>query len=79
MTSAKPVYLLDFMPDDWREAVAPHVDPAVVAALSSFVVEEYRSGTVYPRKQDIYAAYRLCPLAATRGVVERMLSASAST
>ncbi|WP_238011335.1 uracil-DNA glycosylase [Dactylosporangium sp. AC04546] len=64
--SAKPVYLLDFLPDDWREAVTPYVDPAVVAALSSFVVEEYRSGTVYPRKQDIYAAYKLSPLATTR-------------
>ncbi|GGM12511.1 uracil-DNA glycosylase [Dactylosporangium sucinum] len=67
--SAKPVYLLDFLPDDWREAVTPYVDPAVVAALSSFVVEQYRSETVYPRKQDIYAAYRLSPLAATRVLI----------
>jgi uracil-DNA glycosylase len=66
---AKPVYLLDFMPDDWREAVAPYVDRAVVAALSEFVVEQYRSGPVYPRKQDIYAAYQLCPLAGTRVLI----------
>ncbi|MER7277575.1 uracil-DNA glycosylase [Dactylosporangium sp. NPDC000244] len=67
--TAKPVYLLDFMPDDWREAVAPHVDAGVVAALSSFVVEEYRSAVVYPRKQDIFAAYRLCSLADTRVLI----------
>ncbi|GAA2583330.1 uracil-DNA glycosylase [Dactylosporangium fulvum] len=67
--SAKPVYLLDFLPEDWREAVTPYVDPAVVAALSSFVVEQYRSTTVYPRKQDIYAAYQLSPLAATRVLI----------
>jgi uracil-DNA glycosylase len=67
--STKPVYLLDFMPDDWRAAVAPHVDSAVVAALSSFVVEQYQSGAVYPRKQDIFAAYRLCPLQATRVLI----------
>ncbi|WP_327005507.1 uracil-DNA glycosylase [Dactylosporangium sp. NBC_01737] len=66
---AKPVYLLDFMPDDWREAVTPYVDAAVVAALSSFVVEQYQSAVVYPRKQDIFAAYRLCPLAATRVLI----------
>jgi uracil-DNA glycosylase len=65
----KPVYLLDFLPDDWREAVAPYVDADAVAALSSFVVEEYRSGPVYPRKQDIYAAYKLCPLAGTRVLI----------
>jgi uracil-DNA glycosylase len=63
------VYLLDFMPEDWREAVTPFVDPAVVAALSAFVVEEYRAGPVYPRKQDIYATYRLCPLATTRVLI----------
>ncbi len=67
--STKPVYLLDFMPDDWREAVTPFVDPAVVAALSSFVVEEYKTATVYPRKQDIYAAYRLSPLTDTRVLI----------
>ncbi|GAA3281819.1 uracil-DNA glycosylase [Dactylosporangium vinaceum] len=65
----KPVYLLDFMPDDWRAAVSPYVDPDVVAALSAFVVEQYNSGPVYPRKQDIYAAYKLCPLAATRVLI----------
>ncbi|WP_433057900.1 uracil-DNA glycosylase [Dactylosporangium sp. CS-033363] len=64
-----PVYLLDFMPEDWREAVTPYVDPTTVAALSSFVVEQYNSGVVYPRKQDIYAAYKLSPLASTRVLI----------
>ncbi|MFI5908763.1 uracil-DNA glycosylase [Dactylosporangium sp. NPDC051541] len=67
--SAEPVYLLDFMPDDWRAAVSPYVDRDVVAGLSAFVVEQYRSGPVYPRKQDIYAAYKLCPLAQTRVLI----------
>lgn len=66
---AKPVYLLDLLPDDWRAAVEPHVDAGVVAALSSFVVKEYQSAAVYPRKQDIFAAYRLCPLADTRVLI----------
>ncbi|WP_433217221.1 uracil-DNA glycosylase [Dactylosporangium sp. CS-047395] len=64
-----PVYLLDFMPEDWRAAVTPYVDPTTVAALSSFVVEQYNSGVVYPRKQDIYAAYKLSPLASTRVLI----------
>jgi uracil-DNA glycosylase len=67
--STKAVYLLDFLPADWREAVSPYIDADVVVALSSFVVEEYLSATVYPRKQDIFAAYRLCPLAATRVLI----------
>jgi uracil-DNA glycosylase len=64
-----PVYLLDFLPDDWRTAITPHVDPAVVRALSAFVVQEYRTTTVYPSKSDLYAAYRWCPLASTRVLI----------
>jgi len=66
---AKPVYLPDLLPDDWRAAVTPYVDATAMAALSSFVVEQYRSATVYPRKQDIFAAYRLCPLVGTRVLI----------
>jgi uracil-DNA glycosylase len=66
---SKPFYLLDLLPDDWREAVTPYVDADVVAALSLFVVQEYRAAAVYPRKQDIFAAYRLCPLADTRVLI----------
>src|SRR3569833_2932985 len=57
------------MPEDWREAVAPHVDRTVVAALSDFVVAEYRAGAVYPPKQEIFAAYKLCPLESARVVI----------
>ncbi len=66
---ARPVYLLDFVPEDWRQAITPYVDPDVVAALSAFVVNEYRTATVYPSKTDLYAAYRLCPLASTRVLI----------
>jgi uracil-DNA glycosylase len=66
---ARPVYLPDFMPEDWREAIAPYVDRDVVAALSAFVVAEYRATTVYPSKTDLFAAYRLCPLESTRVLI----------
>ena len=67
--AAKAVNLLDFLPEDWRDAVNPYVDAAVVARLSAFVVNEYRSSTVYPPKEDLFAAYRLCPLASTRVLI----------
>jgi uracil-DNA glycosylase len=66
---ARPVYLLDFVPEDWRQAITPYVDADVIAALSAFVVEEYRTTTIYPSKADLYAAYRLCPLASTRVLI----------
>lgn len=63
------VNLLDFLPDDWRAAIVPYVDRDTAAALSAFVVAEYRSTTVYPSKNDLFAAYRLCPLEATRVLI----------
>ncbi|WP_203904868.1 uracil-DNA glycosylase [Virgisporangium aliadipatigenens] len=57
------------MPEDWRAALTPHVDRDTVARLSDFVVAEYRAGTVYPPKQEIFAAYRLCPLESTRVII----------
>ena len=68
-TPTKPVNLLNFLPDDWRAAIAPLVDPAVVADLSAFVVAEYQAATVFPSKNDLYAAYRLCPLVSTRVLI----------
>jgi uracil-DNA glycosylase len=66
---AGPVYLLDHLPEDWRAAVTPFVDSSVVARLSAFVVDEYRTTTVYPAKRDLFSAYRLCPLASTRVLI----------
>lgn len=68
-TEANPINLLDFLPGGWREAVLPYVDHDVVARLSSFVVDEYRTTTVYPPKEDLFAAYRLCPLESTRVLI----------
>jgi uracil-DNA glycosylase len=67
--TARPVNLVELLPDDWREAVTPYVDRAVVAALSAFVVDEYRSTTVFPPKADLFAAYRLCSLDAARVLI----------
>ena len=67
--AARPVNLLDFVPEDWRQAITPFVDADVVRKLSDFVVNEYRTGTVYPSKNDLYAAYRLCPLESTRVLI----------
>jgi uracil-DNA glycosylase len=67
--AAQAVNLLDFVPEDWRAAITPYVDPDVVRALSAFVVNEYRTTTVFPPKRDLFAAFRLCPLASTRVLI----------
>lgn len=60
---------MDLLPGGWRDVVAPHLDPAVVAALSAFVADEYRAGPVYPPRPDLFTAFRLCDHAAARVLI----------
>ncbi|MDT4988317.1 MAG: uracil-DNA glycosylase [Micromonosporaceae bacterium] len=61
--------LMELLPADWRAAMAPHLDPAAVTALSAFVATEYRSGPVFPPLPDLFAAFRLCPFARARVLI----------
>ncbi len=47
----------------------PHLDLDVMARLSSFVESEYESHTVYPPKDDLFTAFRLCSPAQTRVLI----------
>jgi uracil-DNA glycosylase len=61
--------LIEALPPDWREAMAPYLDPATVAALSEFVTAEYSGGEVYPPVDDLYRALRACPLSQARVLI----------
>ncbi|HKT04926.1 MAG TPA: uracil-DNA glycosylase [Rugosimonospora sp.] len=61
--------LLTALPDAWRTALAPHLDAARTAELGAFVAGEYAGQTVYPEREDLFAAYRLCPPDATRVLI----------
>jgi uracil-DNA glycosylase len=63
------VNLPELLPDAWRTALAPYLDPAATAALGAFVAAEYAAHTVYPPIGDLFAAYRLCPPEATRVLI----------
>ncbi|MGH3679600.1 MAG: uracil-DNA glycosylase [Natronosporangium sp.] len=47
----------------------PHLDPDRMAALRAFVAAEYAEQTVYPPLPDLFAAFRLCPLADARVLI----------
>jgi uracil-DNA glycosylase len=61
--------LLTLLPTDWREALETRLDPARTKALSELVTREYAEQVVYPPVDDLFAAYRLCPLARTRVLI----------
>ncbi len=61
--------LLDRLPDAWRDAMSPYLDAATVAALSSFVADEYSTATVFPPIDDLFTAFRLCSPEQTRVLI----------
>jgi uracil-DNA glycosylase len=54
------VDLWELLPAPWRDALAPFVDPADLAALAGFVAAEYARHTVYPPVEHLFSAFRLC-------------------
>ncbi len=61
--------LLATMPPGWRAALAPYLDPATSTALSDFVLAEYAGAAVFPPRDDLFAAFRLCALEQTRVLI----------
>lgn len=61
--------LLDRLPSDWRTAMMPHLDATTVATLGAYVASEYATQAVFPPIDDLFAAFRLCPLADTRVLI----------
>lgn len=61
--------LLTLLPADWRTAITPYLDPERTARLGEFVAREYAEHTVFPPQEDLFTAYRLCPLEETRVLI----------
>ena len=49
--------------NDWLPPLSPEFSKPYYAKLYRFVNEEYRTHTIYPPKQDVFAAYDRTPLA----------------
>lgn len=60
---------LPALPPAWQDLLAPHLDQARTAALGAFVAEEYQTQTVYPPREDLFTAYRLCAPEDTRVLI----------
>jgi uracil-DNA glycosylase len=63
------VDLLDQLPAEWRAAMEPYLDPTVVDELGRFVDGEYAAYPVFPPREDLFAAFRLCALADARVLI----------
>jgi uracil-DNA glycosylase len=61
--------LLDLLPGEWRDVMKPHLNLDATARLSSFVDAEYSSQTVFPPREDLFSAFRLCSPPQTRVLI----------
>lgn len=61
--------LIDLLPNAWRAAMTPYLDPVTVTNLGRFVEREYAEQEVFPPLADLYAAFRLCPLDVARVLI----------
>jgi uracil-DNA glycosylase len=57
------------LPESWRAAMEPFLDPDVVEKLDQFIDEEYDAHDVFPPRADLFAALRLCPYERTRVLI----------
>ena len=53
----------------WQALLQPELDKPYFAALMQRVDEAYRTGTVYPPRQELFAAFRLTPPERVRVVI----------
>jgi uracil-DNA glycosylase len=60
---------MELLPEPWRIAMTPYLDPGPVARLSAFVGAEYATSEVFPPLPDLFAALRLCPPDQTRVLI----------
>jgi uracil-DNA glycosylase len=61
--------LLELLPAEWRDVMKPHLDLDATARLSSFVDSEYAAHTVFPPREDLFAAFRHTSPAQTRVLI----------
>jgi uracil-DNA glycosylase len=61
--------LMELLPPAWHDVVKTHVNPDAVARLSAFVESEYLAETVFPPREDLFAALRHCVPESTRVLI----------
>jgi len=59
----------ELLPDDWRAALVDAFDAPSFADLTAFVAAERATHEVYPSQTELFAAFRLTPLAGVRAVI----------
>jgi uracil-DNA glycosylase len=61
--------LVELLPSDWRDRLAPLLDADATRRLGEFAAAEYEQHTVYPPLPDLFSAFRLCSADSARVLI----------
>jgi uracil-DNA glycosylase len=61
--------LIALVPDDWRDILVDELEKPYIGKLAQFLDQEMADNTVYPPRQDIFAALRHTAYAAVKVVI----------
>lgn len=54
---------------EWKELLAYEFEQDYYKKLMAFLMREYRAKEIYPPKEDVYNAFRLCPLSELKVII----------
>lgn len=57
------------MPNDWKSLLKDEFEQDYYKRLMTFLRREYATKEIYPPKEDVYNAFRLCPLSELKLVI----------
>lgn len=57
------------MPNDWKSLLKDEFEQDYYKRLMTFLLREYATKEIYPPKEDVYNAFRLCPLSELKLVI----------
>lgn len=61
--------MTELLPEDWKSALKPEFQLPYFAALEKAVDLAYKTSTIYPPREFLFEAFRLCPLNSLRVVI----------
>ncbi|MBO6105905.1 MAG: uracil-DNA glycosylase, partial [Methanobrevibacter sp.] len=55
--------------NDWDNVLEEEFEKEYFLKIKDFVEEEYRTKTIYPPKEEIFNAFKLCPISDVKVVI----------
>jgi len=61
--------MFEYLPEDWKEVIRDELNKEYIPILDNRIENEYLEQTVFPSKENIFAAFKLCRFSNVRVVI----------